>query len=363
MAAKQNGIALISRKESSLSLLQSAREQLAHVRTIDDAKQIRDKAEAVRHYLKVSGEGLAAQNEAAAVKVLAERAGGKLLAKMELHGGDRGNQHAGGKVASCNLAALGIKKTQSHRWQLMAAVPQKQFDEHLEWCLFGDRELTSSAIATLGKKHKAKTSTELDAPAEGVFTSLGDIAKSGLRFKAIYADPPWRYGNQATRASTDNHYETMAVEDIAAMPVSELAEDSALLFLWTTNGFLFESKAVIDAWGFEFKSSMVWVKPQIGIGNYVRNSHEFLLIASRGGMRTTDAGKSQVSWIQADRGKHSAKPQVFRKAVEELSEPNRLELFGRSKADGWVVFGNQVETRTLLRGVSGGVSSVQATGD
>lgn len=329
--AEANGIALINR----------ARAALAKARTLPEIKGIRDQAEAARQLCKTAKFGLAAQNEAASVKIEAERRAGAMLAGME----KKANRHS----SACTLQELGIEATQSHRWQLLASLPDKTIAEHSEFCLTNDRELTSGALLKLAKKHRAVSgsTSEVSDAEEGVYSSLETIDETGVKFRTVYADPPWQYSNQATRASTDNHYPTMTPEEIAALPVAELVDDGALLFLWTTNGFLFESKLVIDAWGFEFKSSMVWVKPQIGIGNYVRNSHEFLLIASRGGMRTTEAGKSQVSWIQADRGKHSAKPQVFRKAVEELGEPNRLELFGRSKADGWVVFGNQIG-KTLL---------------
>ena len=101
-------------------------------------------------------------------------------------------------------------------------------------------------------------------------------------FGTIYADPPWPYSNQATRASTDNHYETMSVEQIAALPVARFTAADAHLHIWTTSSFLPATFDVIRAWGFEYKSSFCWVKPHIGMGNYWRISHEVLLTAIRG---------------------------------------------------------------------------------
>lgn len=165
----------------------------------------------------------------------------------------------------------------------------------------------------------------------------------GKSFTTIYADPPWQYGNQSTRASTDNHYSTMTIEDICELPVSQIVEDKAVLFLWTTNGFLEDALTrVIPSWGFTFKSSIVWVKPQMGIGNYVRNAHEFLLIANRGGMIPN--GKSQISWHQADRTKHSEKPDAFRHIIEKMvPQGERLEMFARNAFPGWTSWGNQVQ--------------------
>lgn len=177
---------------------------------------------------------------------------------------------------------------------------------------------------------------------------LKRLADNGEQFGCIYADPPWGYSNQATRASTDNHYPTMTVDEIAALPVGELALDRSHLWLWTTNAFLFECPRLFAAWGFEFKSSYVWCKTQIGIGNYLRNAHEFLLLAVRGGL--TGAAKDIRSWGEFPRGEHSAKPERIRVDVVERASPGpRLELFGRKAVQGWTVWGNQIR-RGLLDG-------------
>ena len=138
-------------------------------------------------------------------------------------------------------------------------------------------------------------------------SDLQTLIDSGQIFGSIYADPPWPYSNQATRSATDNHYSTMSLEDIAALPVNQLTAPEAHLHLWTTNAFLFESKAILEAWGFEYKSCFVWVKPQMGIGNYWRLSHEFLLLGVKG--RLTFLDHSYMSWLRHDRIGHSRKPE------------------------------------------------------
>lgn len=124
------------------------------------------------------------------------------------------------------------------------------------------------------------------------------------------------------------------------MPVRELAAPKAHLHLWTTNAFLFECRRILDAWGFEYKGTFVWVKPQIGMGNYWRNSHEIMLLGVRGGLRGQSA--SERSWMEHDRGLHSEKPEAVRERIERLSPGPYLELFGRRSVPGWTVYGNQL---------------------
>jgi N6-adenosine-specific RNA methylase IME4 len=162
-------------------------------------------------------------------------------------------------------------------------------------------------------------------------SSLQTLIERSERFGTIYADPPWQYENSASRGAAENHYRTMAVEAIAALPVAHLAATDAHLHLWTTNAFLFEARQVIEAWGFAYKSCLVWIKPQLGTGNYWRVSHEFLLLGIRG--NAVFADKTQQSWLYADRTKHSAKPAIFRKLIEQVSPGPRLELFARCQAE------------------------------
>lgn len=182
----------------------------------------------------------------------------------------------------------------------------------------------------------------------GQVKCLVDAVEAGAKFGTIYADPPWIYDNQGTRAATGNHYEGLTVEQLCELPVRDLASDDAHLHLWTTNAFLFECPKIFDAWGFEFRSSFVWCKPQMGIGNYWRNSHEILLTAIRGNAKRFD-DHSIMSWLQCDRGRHSAKPEKVRHFIERASPGPYLEMFARSKAENWKVWGNEVEDCLFTR--------------
>jgi N6-adenosine-specific RNA methylase IME4 len=176
-------------------------------------------------------------------------------------------------------------------------------------------------------------------------TSLQELVAANLKFRTVYADPPWDYDNRASRGAARNHYRTMTLEQIRAEPVNELADDEAHLHLWTTNGFLREAIDLVGVWGFEYKSCFVWVKPELGCGNYWRVSHEFLLLGVRGNLPFAD--HCQKSWLEASRMEHSRKPGNIRMLLEKVSSGPYLEMYGRAEVpdSDWTVYGNQVERR------------------
>jgi N6-adenosine-specific RNA methylase IME4 len=183
----------------------------------------------------------------------------------------------------------------------------------------------------------------------GRIADLERLIARGARFGTIYADPPWLYDNQGTRASTSNHYEGLTVEQLCELPVAKLAADDAHVHLWVTIAFLFDAPRIFAAWGFQYRSMFVWAKTQLGLGNYWRNSHELLLTGIRGDAKRFN-DKNLRSWHEYPRGKHSAKPEQVRNFLERASPGPRLELFARAEAPGWVVWGNEVETRLTDHG-------------
>jgi len=178
-----------------------------------------------------------------------------------------------------------------------------------------------------------------------VVASLRELVAAEFKFGTIYADPPWDYSNRASRGAARKHYRTMSFAQIKNEPVADLAAERAHLHLWTTNGFLREALELIQAWGFTYKSCFVWVKPDMGCGNYWRVSHEFLLLGVRGGLPFRN--HSQRSWLSARRMEHSRKPGHVRMLVEQVSPGPYLELYGRAEipCSDWTIYGNQVERR------------------
>lgn len=200
---------------------------------------------------------------------------------------------------------------------------------------------------------KKKRSSGIDSADDGcTVADLHSLADSGSKFGCIYADPPWIYGNQATRASTGNHYDGLTVDEIAELPVANLTKENAHLHLWTTNAFLFDCQRIMDAWGFTYKSVYVWVKPQMGMGNYWRVSHEFMLFGIKG--KAPFGSHSEMSWGRFDRTIHSAKPEQIRNKIERVSAGPYLEMFGRRPVTGWTVWGNQISRDLLSQDVAHG---------
>lgn len=176
---------------------------------------------------------------------------------------------------------------------------------------------------------------------------------SGRRFSTILADPPWQFQNRTGKMAPEHRrlsrYGTMTLENIMALPVEQLADDPAHLYLWVPNALLPEGLRVMEAWGFQYKSNIVWHKIRKdggpdgrGVGFYFRNVTELVLFGVRGkNARTLSPGRRQVNFLATQKREHSRKPDEFYPIVEACSPGPYLELFARGPRDGWHVWGNQ----------------------
>lgn len=166
------------------------------------------------------------------------------------------------------------------------------------------------------------------------------------RFDLVYADPPWRYDfNQTDSRVIENQYPTMALEDICAMPLGDITIDNCVLFLWATFPKLEEAIQVVNAWGFKYRTAIVWDKVRMGQGVYTRQQTELLLIAIKGEMYSPErdyAGNFR-SLVSIERSQnHSEKPKEFYGIIEGLyPDCTKVELFARNRRDGWFSWGNQ----------------------
>ncbi|MCU0811960.1 MAG: MT-A70 family methyltransferase [Thiobacillaceae bacterium] len=167
------------------------------------------------------------------------------------------------------------------------------------------------------------------------------------RYRVVYADPPWSYGNTQPEYHTEqrDHYPVMPLADICDMPVADLADDDAVLFLWVTSPILEEAFDVIRAWGFAYKASFVWDKVKHNMGHYNSVRHELLLVCTRGSCQP-DTRRLFDSVVTVERGRHSEKPAVFYEMIETLyPHGKRLELFARAKRQGWDSYGHEADSR------------------
>ena len=166
------------------------------------------------------------------------------------------------------------------------------------------------------------------------------------RYAVLLADPGWAFEEgtaDPSRRIEKNHYPTMTTEAICALPVKNLATPDAVLFLWTPSSHLPEALQVMSAWDFEYAASAVWVKDRIGMGHWVRNRHELLLIGARGEMPHPASGARPDSVIEAPRREHSRKPDAAYEMIERMyPELPKIELFARVRRDGWDAWGNEV---------------------
>lgn len=182
------------------------------------------------------------------------------------------------------------------------------------------------------------------------------LATQGRRFRTILADPPWQFENRTGKIAPEHHrltrYPTMMLDEICGLPVSGLADDTAHLYMWVPNAMLPDGLRVMAAWGFTYKSNLVWHKIRRdggsdgrGVGFYFRNVTELLLFGVRGrNARTLDAGRSQVNMIQTRKREHSRKPDEQYPLIESCSPGPYLELFARGERPGWSAWGNQASS-------------------
>jgi N6-adenosine-specific RNA methylase IME4 len=175
------------------------------------------------------------------------------------------------------------------------------------------------------------------------------------KFKTVLADPPWQFQNRTGKMAPEhkrlNRYATMTLDDILALPVAQTLEDTAHLYLWVPNALLPEGLRVLAAWGFEYKSNIIWHKVRKdggpdgrGVGFYFRNTTEIILFGIKGTKaRTLAAGRSQVNIIRSQKREHSRKPDELYEIIEACSPAPFLEMFARGSREGWTTWGNQAD--------------------
>jgi N6-adenosine-specific RNA methylase IME4 len=177
----------------------------------------------------------------------------------------------------------------------------------------------------------------------------------GRRFGTILADPPWQFQNRTGKVAPEHkrlsRYGTMTLADIKTLPVAEAAADVAHLYLWVPNALLPEGLDVMAAWGFRYKSNIVWQKIRKdgrpdgrGVGFYFRNVTELLLFGVRGrNARTLAPGRSQVNILSTRKREHSRKPDEQYGLITACSPGPYLEMFARGQRQGWTIWGNQAD--------------------
>ena len=187
----------------------------------------------------------------------------------------------------------------------------------------------------------------------------------GGTFSTILADPPWQFQNRTGKVAPEHRrlkrYRTMTLDEICELPVASHATDPSHLYLWVPNALLEEGLRVMKAWGFTYKTNIVWYKIRKdggpdgrGVGFYFRNVTELLLFGIRGRLRTLQPGRTQVNLLATRKREHSRKPTEIYPLIEQCSPGPYLELFAREKKKGWTGWGDELETYHKTRRVTAG---------
>lgn len=175
------------------------------------------------------------------------------------------------------------------------------------------------------------------------------------RYGTVLADPPWRFANRTGKMAPEHRrlrrYGTLHLDEIKSLPVEEMALDSAHCYLWTPNAMLPQGLEVLSAWGFKYKTNLVWHKIRKdggpdgrGVGFYFRNVTEMVLFGVRGrNARTLGPGRRQVNFMASRKREHSRKPDEQYEIIESCSWGPYLELFGRGSRPGWRVWGDEAD--------------------
>lgn len=191
-----------------------------------------------------------------------------------------------------------------------------------------------------------------------------DLAKKVTgSYSTILADPPWQFQNRTGKVAPEHRrllrYPTMELKEIMELPVSKLAAARSHLYLWVPNALLQEGLQVMEAWGFTYKSNLVWYKIRKdggpdgrGVGFYFRNVTELILFGVKGSMRTLSPGRTQVNILSSRKREHSRKPDEIYDLVEACSPGPYLELFARFKRNGWHQWGNEDVEKNSHHGIA-----------
>ena len=202
------------------------------------------------------------------------------------------------------------------------------------------------------------------------YESLDELsaARPG-HYGTILIDPPWRFQNRTGKVAPEHQrlrrYATMSLDELKDLPISDLASPKSHLYLWSPNALLPDAIELLAAWGFTYKTNLIWYKvrkdggpDRRGVGFYYRNVTEMILFGVKGKLRTLAPARSQENMIVQRKREHSKKPYEQYELVERCSPGPYLEVFAREPVPGWDVWGDQVDSyeidRPLHRGYDWG---------
>jgi len=358
---------------SEIMLYDVALAAVAEARNVDEALKVRNMAQRAKLYAR-QAKNRDMLADAAEIQLRAERKLGEIIVAAKEHGHLKVGRPKASNLAAADreegldqvadvlgeddedncsdteqftgpvrLDEIGVDRKLSSTSQRWAALGSDDFAAKLQDTR--DKILSSGAavinpLKDLGTAEKKARRADREAELGARQAALPD-----RRYGVILADPEWRFEVRSEGGldrSADNHYPTSALEAIKARDVASIAADDAVLFLWATVPMLAQGLEVLAAWGFAYKSHFVWVKPRVGTGYWNRNSHELLLVGTRGNPPAPAPGTQWDSAIEAPIGRHSQKPADFYRLIEAYFPTlPKIELNARAARAGWDAWGNE----------------------
>jgi N6-adenosine-specific RNA methylase IME4 len=337
-----------------LARYEAACRAIAEAKAVDEVKNIRDQAMAMRLYAK-QAKNRQLEADAFEIRLRAEaRVGEMMESQKETVGFNQGGgDHRVSEKPSAKptLAEAGIDKNLANRARKLHSLPKAEFERVVS----EGREAIERGVErqVLKAVEIAAARQDYNARAEkgGSVADLMGLVGSRKRFSVILADPPWTfkvYSGKGKQRSADRHYNTLSLDDIKALPVESLAADDCALFLWGVCPEVPGALDVIRAWGFEFKTkAFTWIKlnPKgeglhTGMGYWTRANSEDVWLATRGNPRRLAMDVHQV--VTAPVGEHSEKPTEVHGRIERLLAGPYLEIFARAERSGWTTWGNEI---------------------
>jgi N6-adenosine-specific RNA methylase IME4 len=333
---------------TTLAQYERARAALAEIKSLPEAVTLMRGVEHLRlHAKQVRDRALMA--EAAEIQFKAEiKLGEMLIAAKERgeirEGRPRKRDENDTESVSFSLKEIGLTARESQSAQQKASISERaqlaMVERIRDKILSGGATVIDHVASTEDKKAKR-------AAREKVLAAV-QTALPNKRYGVIYADPEWRFEvysrDTGMDRAADNHYPTSATDAICARPVGDIAADDCVLFLWATVPMLPDALKVMAAWGFTYKSHCIWAKDKVGTGYWFRNSHELLLVGTKGNIPAPAMGTQWTSTIEGRVTRHSAKPERFYELIEEYfpSLP-KIELNARHTRKGWDAWGNEAD--------------------
>lgn len=336
------------KEQQIIAMRESAQQQLAAIKTIDEGAEYLSKVKALEAYARATKQDAEIVLMVQEQKLRSMRILGKLLEDTELQSGARGlgiNQHnkeveyQSSTSAKPRLSDFGITKNESSAYQKIAAIPEDVFEQQIEAAK--EQKSTTSEITTSGMLRVAQQMKNQDRVSD-LQDRSNELPKDV--FQVVYCDPAWQYSNSGLNGAAATHYMTMPTGEMAKIKVKDIADTNSVCFMWATNPLLKDAIWLMEQWGFEYKTNLVWVKSKSNYGKlgfYVYGQHELLLIGVKGSM--LPIGEKPTSIIHGENSKHSRKPESVYGLIESMYPGLKyVELFSRNSRDGWQMWGNQI---------------------